>query len=110
MFLLLPQGFIKVGQEILNYRPRAGQQRRSQRQARSFTAATPRTPAPEVVLAAMTVAVVRQNGHIADSGFKGLISMTDHAGTFLRASSCRNLSPSTVLASRSVLVVHFLTS
>jgi hypothetical protein len=110
MVLLLPRGFIKVRQEILTYPVRAGQQRRSQRQARSFTAATPRTPAPEVVLAAMTVAVVRQNGHMADSGFKGLISMTDDAGTFLRASRCRNLSSSTVLAGRSVLVVQPFTS
>jgi hypothetical protein len=52
------------GQEILNYRLRAGQQRRSQRQARALTATRPSTPAPEVVLAATTVAVVRQIGHM----------------------------------------------
>jgi hypothetical protein len=52
------------GQEILNYRLRAGQQRRSQRQARTLTATRPSTPAPEVVLAATTVAVVRQIGHM----------------------------------------------
>ena len=55
---------MKVRQEILTYPVRAGQQRRSQRQARTLTATRPSTPAPEVVLAATTVAVVRQIGHM----------------------------------------------
>jgi len=63
MFFSCP-GLVDVGQGILNYRVRAGQQRRSQRQARVLMATKPSTPAPEVVLAATTVAVVRQIGHM----------------------------------------------
>jgi hypothetical protein len=56
--------FIESEAEILNYPVRWGQQRRSQRQARTLMATRPSTPAPEVVLAATTVAVVRQIGHM----------------------------------------------
>ena len=57
------------GRRILTYPVRAGQQRRSQRHTRNFTATKPSTPAPEVVLAATTVAVVRQIGHMDGSGW-----------------------------------------
>jgi uncharacterized protein YndB with AHSA1/START domain len=85
---------------------------RSQRQARNFTATSPSTPAPEAVLAATTVAVVRQNGHMGVSPelLRVVMEMTAGPRAFLLVGSgCRFWRPSTVLAGRSVHIVQSAT-